>query len=481
MFTRDMLIYFCLIGSSPIQYHQICIRNRTLLCFRDNFYLCICGENHTRVECLLYDEQLDRCSHCLSGGRCLKGNPHRSNDFICLCSSCHSGRQCQFSTKSFSFTLDQLFSPDLLSARKQTTVSLLLFFSLLFFVLAVPHNFFAFITLRRPSCLRNGIGHYLLWMSVIDQVGVALLAARLIHLSVIMTMFQSSPMVDDLFCKLLSYFLTCTTRFNSWLSSFIALERVYTTVFLNKKWFKQPHVACCLMLMTFGLILLSAAYELIFVKSFSSVEDEHSVMCVIEYPPTHRSMSASVHQMVSIISFLFPLLINLCSTVTIMSIVIKNKMNICVNKNGTLLLYFPPYHKNRLSSPCLANTGQTPAQRRTALRNVLSENREMITRPAITLAPSVFSLFSVPLFIISFSLGCQNLKNSPIRYLLITFYFITYLPHILMFYLYIYPSSFYWKEWQSTHVNQRITALRKHHSLKHLTTLPNNNEQTDPD
>ena len=66
---------FCWISeSSPIRYHQICRENLDLLCFRGDIYLCLCGENHTRVECFLYDDGLDRCSHCLAGGRCLKGD-----------------------------------------------------------------------------------------------------------------------------------------------------------------------------------------------------------------------------------------------------------------------------------------------------------------------------------------------------------------------------------------------------------------------
>ena len=127
--------------------------------------------------------------------------------------------------------------------------------------------------------------------------------------------------------------------------------------------------------------------------------------------------------------------------------------------------------RKEFSILCLANPDEIRHDRRAMLRNVLHENREMITQPAITLVPSIFSLFSLPLFIISFSLGCQNLKDNPLRYLLITFYFLTFLPQVVMFYLYIYPSSLYWKEWQSTKISQRIrTALRQHQSGKNPTS-----------
>ena len=79
--------------SSPIRYHQLCIANRSRLCFRDDVYLCLCVENHQRAECFLYDDDLDRCEHCLADERCLQGNRHRSNGFLCLNSWAHPTQQ----------------------------------------------------------------------------------------------------------------------------------------------------------------------------------------------------------------------------------------------------------------------------------------------------------------------------------------------------------------------------------------------------
>jgi hypothetical protein len=112
------------------------------------------------------------------------------------------------------------------------------------------------------------------------------------------------------------------------------------------------------------------------------------------------------------------------------------------------------------------------------LRGVLNDHKEMITRPAVTLVPSVFSLFSLPLFIASFSLGCQNLENSPVRYLLIAFYFISFIPQIITFFLYVYPSSLYFNEWHLTRIGQWITALRQQHALRSTAFLSTINEET---
>ena len=320
------------LDSSRIRYHHLCLTNDTQLCFRDDVYLCICAADQRRVECFHYDRQLDRCSQCLAEGRCLQGDRDRSNDFFCICPPCHSGGQCQFNTRSLLFTLDQLFSSNLISDQKETAMSLLIFFSLLAFVLAIPNNLFTFVTLRRQVCLRHGIGHYLLWMSVINQLTLALLFGRLIHLVMTLTTFRSHPMVGDILCKLLSYLLTCGTRISYWVPSFVALERVFTTIFLSAQWFKQPHIARYLMLITFALVLLSASHELVFVKAFVVDSDDNHAMCVFEFPSTHRAVWMAMHQIIATVNLLVPLLINIGCTCTIIFIVIRVKMNIQATK-----------------------------------------------------------------------------------------------------------------------------------------------------
>jgi hypothetical protein len=312
--TRTEFVVFSILESFPIRYHRLCTVNRTRLCFRDDQYLCICGENHSRVECFNYDDQLDQCSHCLAGGRCLKGNPRRSSDFVCICPSCHSGDRCQFNTKSFSFTLDQLLSADLLSNGRERTISLLLFFS-----------FFLF--LHRRPCLRYGIGHYLLWMSVVNQLNLAFFVARLSHLIWKIRDTSSSPsMLDDLLCKLLNYFLSSSTRLVYWLSSLIAVERVYMTIFINGQWLKKPRIARRFILLTFVVVFITDLYELFFYQSLPNVPTGQGSICVLEISKNDRTLWMTFHLLFLLLHSLLPFLINLFSTVTIILIIVKKKM-----------------------------------------------------------------------------------------------------------------------------------------------------------
>ena len=204
---------------------------------------------------------------------------------------------------------------------------LLIVGSLFGFFFAIPNNLFAFVTLKRRQCLRTGIGQYLLYMSVINQINLGLLTARLIHMAVDITAVGASATWDDLLCKVLHYLLTSASRITYWLSSLIAIERVYMTVFLNGRWLKKPHIARRLIFVSIAGILITDAYEAAFIKSFSDVHGDHEVMCVSAFPVSHRSMWMRVHLLVSILNSLLPFLINLCCTVTIIIIVLKKKMN----------------------------------------------------------------------------------------------------------------------------------------------------------
>jgi hypothetical protein len=140
-----------------------------------------------------------------------KGDRSQPNDFICLCSPCHSGTRCQFNSNSFAFNLDQLFYTDLVSKTHKTTIQLLILIPLLLFFLALPNNIFSIITFRRQNCLCNGIGQYLLCRNVINQLNIGLLASRLIHLVINITGLHSHPLVDHYLCKILIYLLTSSS------------------------------------------------------------------------------------------------------------------------------------------------------------------------------------------------------------------------------------------------------------------------------
>lgn len=89
--------------------------------------------------------------------------------------------------------------------------------------------------------------------------------------------------------------------------------------------------------------------------------------------------------------------------------------------------------------------------------DVLSENKEFVIGPAITLVPQLFSL---PLLVSALVLGCRTLEDSWLRHFLIVSYWISLTPQWTSFFLYIVPSSLYWSEWRKTSVGRWMSSVR---------------------
>ena len=384
------------VAQSFMKYHTICKQHAQLLCFFDDLYLCICDEEQLRAECFNYDHARDKCDRCLASGRCFRGK--NESDYLCLCPACHTGRFCQFSFDSFSFTLDQLFFADLLSPNsliQHITYYLLIITPILLCLLGLLNNLCCFLTFRRPRCLRNGIGHYLCAMSICNQLTLAFLALRLIHLTLNISSSYSSPMLDNALCKASNYLLTTSNRLTYWLSSLVAIERVYVALFVNGQWLKSPRIARRIIALTVLVILTVSAYQLVFVHSRISSDDGNNSMCSIIFP-ANSILWLKLHGAMTVIDSVGPFLINLVCTVSIICLVTQKKMN----ATG-----------GRSTRPSQPNVATRPGRLR-LLRSVLAENKELIVGPAFTLLPQLFSL---PYFIASLMLRCQNLQDTQVE------------------------------------------------------------------
>ena len=278
------------------------------------------------VECFLRHHESYRCDECRSNGKCLKG---RRKGLVCICPLCHSGDRCQFSFESFSFTLDQLFLDDLQSSSstgKYLIIIFLIFILVIFFFVGLLNNLCCFVTFRQKKCRHNGVGEYLLYMSVINQLSLTYLLNRFLHLTINSLHPHPSLAFNTIFCKLINYFLLTSTRLTYWFSSLIAIERLYVVVFLNGRWLKNPHIARRISFLIVMMILFLSAYELAFIQSAISSDDSETAVCVMIFPIDTPSWK-DVHNAIVIIDSLAPFFINLVCMIGIICIVTKKRMN----------------------------------------------------------------------------------------------------------------------------------------------------------
>ena len=389
---------FCL-ERSPIKYHDLCIRNHTTVCFFDENYLCICDNNHTRVDCFGYDHNLDRCSRCLAGGHCIRGALSKSDDFICLCPQCHYGRLCQFNTEQFSFTLDSLIIHDSLIIKL-----IYLILAIIITILGGLMNYASFCTFRRPQPRRIGVGNYLLLFAIFSQCSLATLVFKFIHIALGTT-------YGDIPCKIISYLLSVVTRFTYWLMSWITIERVFFVLFPFDKSLKSPRTALTISFITGCIIAGMHFHELLY---YIALQDPNGqILCVISTVTTLLNYD----RITILIHYIVPFCIQIISI--------------------TLLIILTAQSRSTVSRA---------SHRRSFYQQL---KRQFYNQRELYLAPMIIILSGLPHIILSFSFACLSLSVWQ-RHAMLIAYFLSHAPQLLGFILFVIPSSSYSKEFRQT-------------------------------
>lgn len=300
------------------------------------------------------------------------------------------------------------------------------------------NNLCCYVTFNRPKTLLNGIGHYLRISSVINQLTLSFLVLKLIHLVLSVKGYIIHHMVNTVLCKVLSYLLVCSCRMSYWLTGMVAIERVYVTWYLNGSWLNSPRIAKRITAAVIIAIMLLDVHELIYYQSIEDpklVDTSNSTWCVTSYP----LVVATYNRVNIIINCLIPLLINLLSTIIISILIIRKRATAVARKIDEAALQIAS------RSTCRVYI------------DLLMKRKELILAPLVVMLPQLFSL---PQFIFSLSLACQEFQINWQRYLLILSYFVTYLPQALSYKLYISPSSFYTEQYHATKLYHRISRWR---------------------
>jgi hypothetical protein len=231
-------------------YHHFCRNDTRLLCFYDEIYLCLCEKDNQRAECFIRNARDDRCTHCLSGGKCFQGDHKGFNDFICICPSCHKGYLCEFNMEPFGLTLDSL-----LADFPTKVKSMYLILACLFFSIGLFNNYCSFITFRRSSPRAFGTGNYLLIVTCLNQFGLLCLLWKFIGISF--------GLYDRIPCKTISFLLSVLTRSTYWLNSWISVNRCLVIFVPTSLALKNSRLAIGISVFTVAVLLCMHVHELI--------------------------------------------------------------------------------------------------------------------------------------------------------------------------------------------------------------------------
>jgi len=334
---------------------------------------------------------------------------------------------CQYSTEVMSFTLDSLIVKDIQNNRQLST-GIYISIVVLIFLFGFFNNLCGFLTFIHPKPRKLGVGNYLLIVSIVNQCSLLILLLKVIHI-----IFGSNGTLFhyDRFnlysCKIVSYLLSVFTRISYWLTSFVTIERLCMVLFPTSVTLKNPRLA--LGLSIFAILAISGMhvhevlhYTTIVDLSYTSV---NVTICVTSYA---QSLVSSYNRVNVLLHYCIPFLIQFISI--------------------TVIVIQTAFSRKRASG----RHQQTFAD---LFKKQFKTHKEHYVTPIIM----VFS--SLPQAILSFSYACTELKQLWQRYTLLTTYFLSYLPQMLGFILYVLPSTTYSEEFRQTVIGKRLMQRRR--------------------
>ena len=403
-------------------FHQFCKLHPHLMCFIGDIYFCQCTRSRDAICSHL--NSIFECNeniYCLNGGRCIQDQLNCPFETFCTCSDCFFGERCQFYAKGLGLTLDDMLRYELRPAtsfdQQPLAVKISSVLTLTMFVIGLVNSILSLMTFHSSTARQVGVGIYLYASSISSLLTVTALNFKFWFL--IMTHIYSSISYPILRagCLVLEPTLRLFLFIDNWLNACVAIERA-TTVFKGVNFNKQlsQRIARWTIFILPLLILVSLVHELIYRDLFYDEEEERN-WCILEY--SERNMSYSTF----ILSFhtLAPFSINVFSAIYIIIQSVRRRVH--------------------------ARHGQTYKKELCAQ---MKEHQHLI------ISPLILAILSLPRVIILSLTTCVKTYRNPWLYL--SAYFISFLPSVSMFIVFILPSATYKQEFRKStqFLRQRI-------------------------
>lgn len=397
-------------------YHHLCEIDKKLSCFYDGYYMCLCtSERH--ANCFGLGPHLAlTCHHndyCQNGGSCYRDDHTCPVATVCVCTDCYFGTQCQFFAKGFGLTLDDILRYEirrhlhLLQQPVSVKTSALL--TGLMLGMGFMSSTMSYLTFQRQHAREVGCGLYLFSSSITSFLTVVIFTMKFWSLVCSQLELITGQMTVRLGCIFIEPVLKVLFYFDQWLKACVALERsmmIFQGVSFDKA--KSIRTARWIISLLPVLIISSTIHELIYRELVDNGEDAgHQTWCVTRY----STLVQSYNSFIVIAHFLAPLLINLASPLFIILRIARRRMAI-----------------------------QQQCSYRAQLRHELNEHKHTV------ISPIILVLLSLPRLIISLIASCIKTEHDPGLYL--SAYFISFIPSVLTFVVFVLPSDLYRAEFK---------------------------------
>ena len=394
-------------------YHLPCQTN--LSCFYDEIHLCLCQNVHQEsvANCFEFNHNMNmNCSGqsgCQNGGKCFQEDTNCPRTSICLCSICYHGRQCQLTTNGFTLSLDAILAfhirPNINIAKQPPAILISMILSTIIIIGGIINGVLSLITFKNRKTRESGCGIYLLCSSII----ILLLMISFTIKFWILIVSQIGLITNRLFltiqCHSIDFLIRFCLTMDQWLTAFVSIERAYITI--KTIHFNQKKTRLIAKWTIFGLGLVTIGtniFDPIYRDLFEEDNDDEQkrLWCIVNYPSAVRIANL----IINIFHFIVPFIINLTSAIIIIIIKVQKRASVQTQLNYRQIVKEQIHqHKNLLIGPC------------------------------------VLIILAIPRLIISFASGCMKSSND--SWLFLLGYFISLIPSMLTFILFVLPSTTY--------------------------------------
>ena len=394
-------------------YHILCKNHSDLMCFYDEQYMCLCTVERY-ANCFNVNYNPPKCridNHCLNDGTCLQFHPVCQYEATCVCADCFYGDRCQYYAEGIGLTLDDILryaiQPNTTIENQSSTIKWFSAWTIIMFVVTLINSILSILTFITKESRAVGCGLYILASSITSLLTMCMFIGKFWFILLTQINSSVSQSVLRAGCISIEFILKICLFTDNWLNACVALERsitVYKEVNFNKV--SSKRAAKWVIFILPLLIGISMIHEPINRDIFDD-KDQNRFFCVLNY-------SLFVHiynSTILIIHVVGPFSINLYSALFII------------------------FRSARRRSA--AQKRQTYQEH---LREQLKKHKNLIISPIILI------ILAVPRLIISFLSGCTKLSQGIWYYLL--GYFVSFIPSMSIFFVFVLPSEFYRKQFK---------------------------------
>ena len=375
-------------------------------------------------------------------------------------SSCVVGDQCSLHTKGIGLTINDILrnqiQPNTSFGKQSSLIQVAAGITMIMFFIGLINGIFSLITFRNKELRKVGCGIYLLVSSITSLLTITMFTIKFWLVVLIQVHSAVSSVVHRVDCAFIGPVLKFCLYFDGWLNACVAIERTMNVskgVNFDKKTSRRMArriimilpilISCTLIHESIQHDLFEyrlQKYRLINDDSIVSVNvsvkvnesqlqtvknetieyvTEHHVLCLYRYSRFLQSYNTAI----LFFHLIVPFIVNLCSALFIMF--------------GT------------------ARQRSEARDKQTFKEHVL---KQMSEHKQLLISPCILLMLAIPRVILSLVSGCVDPASNPWLYL--CGYFISYVPPMLIFAVFVLPSELYKQTFKKT-IAQWLRQIRQ--------------------